>query len=69
MMDVVQFAASFPDIPWYAWAGLFLLIIFFLGDRVLWDYEVKFPMTPGVGRGEVELEHLKKKGTQIEVKL
>lgn len=26
-------------------------------------------MTPRVGRGEVELEHLKKKGTQIEVKL
>jgi len=34
----------------------------------LWEYEVKFPQTTGVGPGEVEIECWKKKGATLEAK-
>ena len=55
--------------PWYAWLVAFVVIIVIFGDRVLWDYEIKFPMTEGVGDGEIEFECHKRKGTQFEARL
>lgn len=51
------------------WGGfiLFIVYVFIFGDRKQWEYEVKFPKEPGVGRREVELESFKKKGSQIEL--
>ena len=45
-----------------------MIFVALFGDRKLWELEVKFPMKHGVGRGEVEFECLKKKGSTIEVK-
>ena len=48
--------------------GGFIIFIFIFGDQKLWELEVKFPTKPGVGRGEVEFECHKKKGSSIELK-
>lgn len=65
MEDLMQLAANIPTWIWVVFA-LFVYVMIF-GDKKLWELEVKFPMQPGVGRGEVEFECLKKKGTKIEV--
>lgn len=61
--DIVSFLGS---IPVWAWVIGVLAVMFATGDRTLWDYEVKFPLKDGVGRGKVELEGKKKKGPCIE---
>ncbi len=40
-----------------------------LGDRTGWDKEVSFRYVKEIGRGEVEIEYSKKRGTEIEVEM
>lgn len=61
--DILNFL---KDLPFWAWVILLILYAILFGDRKRWEYEVKFPLESGIGRGEIELECLKKKGTQIE---
>ncbi len=67
MEDLMQLAASIPTWIWIIF-GVFIFVMLF-GDKKLWDLEVKFPQQPGVGRGEVEFECFKKRGSHIEVEL
>lgn len=56
-MDVNKILAILFTIPNWAWVvGGFIVFAILFSDRKLWELEVKFPMKPGVGRGEVELE-------------
>jgi hypothetical protein len=64
--EILNFITSLPTWAWFV-IGFILLIL--TGDRKLWEYEVKFPLQAGIGRGEVEFECLKKKGSTIEIKL
>jgi len=64
-METAEIISFFKEIPF--WIVLFILYVYFFGDRKVWEYEVKFPNEAGIGRGEVELECLKKKGTQVEL--
>ena len=68
-METAEVLDLLGSVPVWAWVGIVLFVLFTTGDRGLWDYEVKFPRQPGVGRGEVELKRYKKKGGAIEVKL
>lgn len=68
-MELSEILHFLKDLPIWSWVILFLIYASIFGDRTLWEYEVKFPMEPGIGRGEVELECFKKKGTKIEVTL
>lgn len=68
-MDNIILAFSLGDVPWYAWCALVILIFIIFGDKVIWDYEVKFPLKEGVGRGVVEFECHKKRGAFIEMRL
>ncbi len=64
--EIIMFIS---DLPWWVWVGLFLAVAILTGDTKKWEYEVKFPLREGIGRGEIELKHYKKKGTMLEVKL
>lgn len=64
-MEFLEFVIG---LPWWVWLVLVLVVAIIFGDRSLWEYEVKFPLQEGVGRGEVEFEAYKKKGTTIELK-
>ena len=67
-MDTNQILELLSTIPTWLWvAGGFITFVIIFGDKKLWEFEVKFPMKPGVGRGEVEIECLKKKGSFIEL--
>lgn len=68
-MDINYVLGMFSAVPTWVWVigGIIVFAILF-GDRKLWELEVKFPMKSGVGRGEVEFECHKKKGSSIEVK-
>jgi len=67
-MDVNEIFGILSTIPTWAWViGGFVIFAILFGDRKLWEFEVKFPMKQGVGRGEIELECHKKKGSSIEV--
>jgi len=68
-MDTSQILAILSTVPTWVWivGGIILFTIIF-GDKKLWEFEVKFPLQAGVGRGEVEFECLNKKGTFIEAK-
>lgn len=68
-MEYTEIINFVTELPGWAWFGLLIVFLFFTGDKKEWDYEVKFPLKEGVGRGEVELECLKKKGSSIEVEL
>ncbi len=68
-MEFAEIIHFFEDLPFWGWIILFFIYMFIFGDRKLWEYEVKFPMEAGIGRGEVELKCLKKKGSKIEIKL
>ena len=57
------------ELPVWVWILLGFGLLFVFGDRKLWEYEVKFARVTGIGRGEIEFESLKKRGTSIEVKL
>lgn len=66
-MSASEIYELLSTVPTWIWVvGLILLYVFFFGERILWDYEVKFPKKEGVGRGEVELECGKKKGSRVE---
>ena len=56
-------------IPIWVWVVVFFAVLFLLGDTKHWEYEAKFPRLEGFGRGEVEFNSFKKRGTEIEVKL
>lgn len=66
-MEIADILTFFKELPFWGWIALFFFYVFLFGDRKLWEYEVKFPKEAGIGRGEIELECLKKKGGQIEV--
>ncbi len=68
-MEINEIFGLLSTIPTWVWVvgGIVIFVILF-GDQKLWEFEVKFPMKHGVGRGEVEFECLKKKGSTIEVK-
>jgi hypothetical protein len=69
MTETILIASFVGNMPWFIWAFfLFIPVMVIFGDRGLWDFEVKFPQTTSVGRGEVEFECWKKKGTVIEAK-
>lgn len=67
-MDSSQILDLLSAVPTWVWVvgGIILFSIVF-GDKKLWEFEVKFPLQAGVGRGEIEFECLKKKGSSIEV--
>lgn len=68
-MDINQILALLSSIPVWLWVfGGFIIFMFVFGDQKLWELEVKFPIKSGVGRGEVEFECHKKKGSSIEIK-
>ncbi|MBT8141038.1 MAG: hypothetical protein HKN88_05540 [Gammaproteobacteria bacterium] len=66
-MDINQIFSFLGSIPWYIWLILFIGFLFVTGDRILFEYEVKFPLQQGLGRGELEFKSLKKKGELIEL--
>lgn len=67
-MEINQILELLSAIPVWVWGfGGFIIFMFIFGDQKLWELEVKFPTKPGVGRGEVEFECHKKKGSSIEV--
>lgn len=68
-MEVADVLVLLGDLPVWGWVIFVLFVLFLLGDRGLWDYEAKFPLQPGIGRGEVEFKRYKKKGSSIEVNL
>ncbi len=68
-MEFTDIITFFKELPFWGWIILFFLYVFIFGDRKQWEYEVKFSKEAGIGRGEIELECLKKKGAQIEVVL
>ena len=65
MAEFPEIILFFQDLPIWGWIVLFLIFLYLIGDTVIWDYEVKFPLEKGIGRGEVELERLKKKGATV----
>ena len=67
-MDINQILELLSTIPTWVWViGGIIFVVIVFGDRKLWELEVKFPHKQGIGRGEVEFECLKKKGSSIEV--
>ncbi len=68
-MDIKEIFTIIESIPWWGWLALFIAYVVIFGDKKLWGYEVKFPLKEGAGRGEVELECFKKRGTSIELEL
>ena len=68
-METAEILEVLGTVPVWAWVGVVFFVLFMTGDRGLWDYEVKFPLQPGVGRAEVELKRYRKKGGAIEIKL
>jgi hypothetical protein len=68
-MEHAEILNFITDLPSWAWFALGFGLLMLAGDRKLWEYEVKFPLKAGIGRGEIELECLKKKGSSIEIKL
>lgn len=67
-MDINNIIAMLASVPTWVWIiGAIILYTIIFGDRKLWELEVKFPNKQGVGRGEIEFECLKKKGTSIEI--
>ena len=68
MNEILQSVLLMDGLPWYGWFIVVIVIMFIFGDRIYWDYEVEFPKVPGIGKGEVEFESLKKKGTIIEAR-
>lgn len=68
-MEFAEIVNFITGLPGWAWFVLIIGILFITGDKKEWDFEVKFPFKDGIGRGEVELECLKKKGSSIEVEL
>lgn len=66
-MDINDITTILSTVPTWVWiVGAFILYAILFGDRKLWELEVKFPNKHGVGRGEIEIECLKKKGMSIE---
>lgn len=65
-MDLSQLLTVLDSIPALVWVILVFVVLFLLGDRKLWEFEAKFPLKPGVGRGEIEIECFKKRGAVIE---
>ncbi len=68
-MEFAEIINFFKDMPFWGWIIIFFIYVFIFGDRKLWEYEVKFPLQTGIGRGEVEFECYKKKGSSIEINL
>jgi len=68
--ELIQWFDQLPrSVIWFLGFIAFFLGAILSGDRKLWEYEVKFPLKKGVGRGEVEIKCLKKKGISIEVEM
>ncbi len=65
-MEMIEFISNLPT---WVWVVAVIAVLFLLGDRKLWEYEAKFPLNEGVGRGEVEFKCYKKKGRVIELEL
>ncbi len=64
-MDISTLPGLVDAIPGWGWIVIIIFVLFVLGERIVWDYEVKFPYKQAAGRGEVELECGSKKGTRI----
>lgn len=64
LSEITNFLSSIPT-PVLVIGGFVIFMLIF-GEKVLWDYEVKFPFKNGIGRGEVEFECGQKKGPRIE---
>ena len=64
MADLINLLSGTPIWIWVV--GFVIVFLIFTGERILWDYEVKFPLREGVGRGKVEFERGSKKGTRVE---
>ncbi len=55
------------NVPVWVWVVVALIVFAFItGQRKLWDLEVKFPLEPEYGRGEIELECGSKSGSRVE---
>ena len=67
-IEVSDIGRWLEAIPWYGWVIGILVLMFLVSDRGLWDYEVKFPLNPSVGRGKVEFECYKRRGVVVEAK-
>lgn len=66
-MEISDILNTLSMVPTWVWVvGAVIFVFFVFGESILWDYEVKFLFKEGVGRGKVELECGKKKGTRIE---
>jgi len=68
-MEYAEIINFITNLPGWVWFVLFIVFLIITGDKKEWDFEVKFPLKEGIGRGEVELECLKKKGSSIEIEL
>lgn len=65
-----QILSFLSSVPTWAWImAIVVFALFMLGDRVLWDFEVKFPLKTGIGSGEIDFECFKKKGPKIGIEL
>ncbi|HMB91870.1 MAG TPA: hypothetical protein VKP65_13540 [Rhodothermales bacterium] len=65
-MEVADILNTLSMVPSWVWVvGAIVFVFFVFGESIVWDYEVKFPFNEGVGRGKVELECGKRKGTRI----
>lgn len=68
-MDLDEILQAISDAPIYVWVILFLIVGLLFKDKSRWEKEVNFRYKEGVGHGEVEIEHSKRRGTEIEVEM
>ncbi|NRA39772.1 MAG: hypothetical protein HRU15_16645 [Planctomycetes bacterium] len=66
-MGIEQLLFILDSIPWWGWMLFVCTLSIIFGDRVAWEYEVKFPLREGIGHGKLEFECTKKKGSYIEI--
>ena len=65
-MSTSEMLELLSAVPTWVWViGGIVAFFFFFGERILWKYEVKFPMTTETGRGKIKLLYGKKKGARI----
>jgi hypothetical protein len=62
--EILNWLSSLPTAVKIIGGIIIFMLIF--GQKILWDYEVKFPFKTGIGRGEIEFECGKKSGPEIE---
>lgn len=65
LANIVNLLNYLKDLPVYVWVIVGIIVLFTCGDKKLWEYEVKFPLSHGIGRGEIEINCLNRRGAEV----